>query len=134
MDKRLRFKLQMVVYGLIIVILILAFIFVNVYRSIQDKEKDSYCTTTVDCEKLVHAECTGSWICVSNACAWRCNLNETSNNISAGGLSGSTVECIEDSNCAAGVCPDGYQYQKSACMSNKCYDLQYFADPCMGHY
>ncbi len=129
----MKFKLQMILYGIVIVILILAFIFVNVYKNLQTKQ-DGYCQAPTDCEGLVHIECVGSWACASNQCAWKCTANETQGSAGAGGLSGSTVECVDDSNCPLGTCADGYKYQKSACMNYKCMDLNFFADPCMGHY
>ncbi len=31
-------------------------------------------------------------------------------------------------------CSDGFEYNKEICKNNKCEDIKYFADPCLGHY
>ncbi|MBI4154412.1 hypothetical protein HY501_03675 [Candidatus Woesearchaeota archaeon] len=49
---------------------------------------------------------------------------------SPGDFGGSTVECIDDTHCQIGECPDGSEYQRYACSDNRCVEINYFADPC----
>lgn len=126
-------KIEIQIFAAIVVIILLSFGFllVNTYKAIRNP--DTTCSISADCEDLVHPECVGEWICTNNLCAWLCELDNATPQEQQGGLGGSTVECIEDSNCQKGVCPDGYEYQQYACMSNKCVELQFFADPCLNH-
>ena len=43
-------------------------------------------------------------------------------------------QCNLASDCPKGKCPDGYGYNKFECISNKCSELVFFADPCLNHY
>ncbi|MBI3190881.1 hypothetical protein HYZ41_04220 [archaeon] len=106
-------------------ILIAVFIYANLYTSFGVEK--GICNGIEDCKNLSHVQCTGQWICERRQCGWVC----TSDSIKTGpGLSGATVECIDDSNCTPGNCPDNTTYKRYSCQANTCTEIKYFADPC----
>ncbi|MCX6816222.1 MAG: hypothetical protein NT120_05235 [Candidatus Aenigmarchaeota archaeon] len=121
-------KLVFVFYIILIIILVIAFAAVNIYKGL--KVKDGFCYLPEDCDKqkLVHIQCVGNWTCEKNACGFICKSDVEQKQ--QGDLSGATVECIEDSNCQPGVCQDNTTYKRYSCQANKCTDINYFADPC----
>jgi len=137
------FDIKIIVYIIIIVLLVIAFISVNVYKDLTVKENRTkgynetnrtglgFCNVPQDCENqgLVHIQCVGNWVCEQNRCGWVCSAEVAPQQ--TGGLSGSTVECYEDSHCQPGVCADGSTYKRYRCLNNKCVDINYFADPCI---
>ena len=130
---------KMILYIVIIVLLIVAFASVNIYKGLianktenntQNNTELGFCDIADDCKNqdLVHILCTGSWVCEQKMCGWVCK-SETSTQ-GKGDLSGSTVECYDDSHCQTGKCPDDATYKRYACSGNKCTEINYFADPC----
>ncbi len=128
---------KMILYIVIIVLLIVAFASVNIYKDLSAKKNYTsnntkndtnigFCNVPQDCENqdLVHILCTGNWVCEQKRCGWVCGAEQQD------GLSGSTVECYDDSHCQTGKCPDGSSYKRYACSGNKCAEINYFADPC----
>ena len=124
-------NLKIVVYAVIIIILVVAFASVNVYKGLKTNETSlGSCNAPTDCEKqdLAHIMCVGSWVCEQNRCGWVCGIkNESTGN---GGLSGSTVECYDDGHCTMGKCPDNTAYKRFSCLDYRCVEINYFADPC----
>ncbi|MBI3591053.1 MAG: hypothetical protein HY094_06740 [Candidatus Melainabacteria bacterium] len=45
-----------------------------------------------------------------------------------------SLTCNSESDCPLGVCPDGKTYQNYSCLDGKCYQLNFFADPCLFSY
>ena len=104
---KVAFDIKIIVYIIIIVLLVFAFISVNVYKDLTAKENRTkgynetnkttnglgFCNVPQDCESqgLVHIQCVGNWICEQNRCGWICVTEGLPQ--PQGGLSGSTVEC-----------------------------------------
>ena len=44
-----------------------------------------------------------------------------------------SIPCNEDKDCPPGECPDGTTYTNYSCQDGKCFQLQFFADPCLFH-
>lgn len=41
------------------------------------------------------------------------------------------IECLQDSDCGEGICPDGSTYKSHVCSDEKkCVEISYFQDPC----
>lgn len=121
---------KLVLYLAIIVLLIVAFVFVNTYKELvaNRTEEEGFCNLPEDCEGLPHILCAGGWVCEQNRCGWVCSTEEIV--IQEGGLGAATVECLDDSHCAAGACPDNSTYKKYTCQANRCAEINYVADPC----
>ncbi len=127
----MKLKTQVILSVIIIIILTFAFIYVNVYKELSTKTANStegFCNAPADCGNLIHVECVGNWVCESHRCGYICGTAQSTQ--TAGGLSASTVECINDSDCKLGVCEDNSTYSKYNCLNNKCTEINYFADPC----
>jgi hypothetical protein len=125
---------EIILYIAIIVVLVIAFVSVNIYKELaankttnETVQEIGFCNSPKDCDGLVHIECAGYWACEQNMCGYVCGYAAEN---TPSGLSGLTVECIEDNNCRVGTCPDGSEYKKYSCSNNKCIDIKYFADPC----